>query len=215
MSIAYRAGFVMFPPRPEGSVHPDDLLQYPGWWAQRKFNGTRTVIFIDPEGTATIKNRHKEDHRAYKLTGEMREAIRSLPLERGTWHVLDGELMHSKTKGLKDRIVVFDILVHDGEYLVGTTVKDRFDLLFYAVGEPDTYEDETGSELALRVNDNLWLAEMFDSDLPDRFRELNALDEIEGLVLKDPGGKMQPGVIEKNNTSWLIRCRKPHKNYQY
>jgi ATP-dependent DNA ligase len=215
MSVAYKQMFVMFPPRPSTSIKAEHIGDYPGWLAQRKFNGTRTTVFIDPAGDVHLRNRQREEHRAYKVTDEMIESCRALPLERGAWHVLDGELLHSKTKAIKDRVVLFDLLVHDSKYLLGTTYRDRLDLLDYSLGEPDEYEDESGHQLAFRVNGNLWLAETFTDEFERHFRELLALDEIEGLVLKDPGGKLTAGVTEKNNEGWQIRVRKEHKNYAF
>ena len=224
MPIRYSKLFVMFPPRPDGSSRPEDITPYPGWWAQRKYNGTRTLVFLDPSGEVHLYNRHKELHRAYKMTEEMRKSwdkFRTHPnLKRSTWSVFDGELLHSKTTGVKDRIVLFDVLVHNGTYLTGSSYGERYSLLSHLCRDPASYETTTGNELALHSTKHIWLAEVF--TLPEDkkqamrlFREKTELDEIEGLVLKDPGGKLKPGVSETNNSSWLIRVRKGHKNYRY
>lgn len=225
MAIPYKKMFVMWPPRPEGSADPETLDKYPGWWAQRKFNGTRTLVFIDPKGKVHLRTRQREEHKAYQLTYEMENSIMSLldmhddpnspRFEAGKWQVFDGELMHSKTSGVKDRIVLFDILVHNGSYLTGTTVRERYEILTYGLGTPDTTETETGRGIALQVNENIWLAEVFEETFAEFFSELTDMDEIEGLVLKDPDGILKPGVSEKNNSEWLVRVRKPHKNYRH
>lgn len=229
MPIPYKKMFVMWPPRPEGSASPGTLDKYPGWLAQRKFNGTRTLVFIDLEGNIHLRNRHREEHRAYQLTYAMETAIKSLldtapepgfpHLDRGQWQVFDGELLHSKTSGVKDRIVLFDILVLNGLYLTGTTYRDRYDMLTHVLGCPLDMETETGRSIARRVNQNLWLAETHQYQDGDEaraiFDELLDMDEIEGLVLKDPGGVLKPGVSETNNSEWIVRVRKPHKNYRH
>jgi ATP-dependent DNA ligase len=223
MPIPYRKMFVMWPPRPEGSADPSTLDKYPGWWAQRKFNGTRSLVFIDPDGNVHLRTRHQEEHKAYKLSYAMDAALTALldrgdgnvAFEAGKWQVFDAELMNNKTIGVKDRMVLFDILVHNGSYLTGTTVRERYEILTYGLGMPDTIETETGRGIALQVNDNVWLAEVFEDTFADRFAELTDMDEVEGLVLKDPGGVLKPGVSEKNNSLWLVRVRKPHKNYRH
>jgi len=215
MPIPYNKMFVMFPPRPSGSIQPEQVGDYPGWVAQRKFNGTRTVVLIDPEGAVHLRTRHRAEHKAYKITADMRASLQALPLDRGSWHVLDGELLNNKTRGVKDRLVLFDLLVHDSKYLVGTTYGNRLDMLDFTLSEPNEYEQETGRKLAFRVNENVWFAETFRENFSGHFQELLDLDEIEGLVLKDPGGKLVPGVTENNNEAWLIRVRKPHKNYAF
>ena len=218
MAMPYRKMFVMWPPRPEGSADPKTLDKYPGWWAQRKFNGTRSLVFIDPEGDIHLRTRHREEHKAYQRTEAMETALKSLLgpcFESGKWQVFDAELMHSKTSGVKDRIVLFDILVHNGSYLTGTTVRERYETLTGGLGHPETSETETGRSIALKVNEHVWFAEIFEDAFADRFAELADMDEIEGLVLKDPSGVLKPGVTEKNNSEWLIRVRKPHKNYRH
>lgn len=140
-------------------------------------------------------------------------------LNQSTWSVFDGELLHSKTPNVKDRLVLFDVLVHNGSYLTKTTYQDRYQRLQNLLGGALIPESETGRELALRYNDCLWLAENHQYEGPEDamrlFKDKTDLDEIEGLVLKDPGGKLMPGVSERNNSSWLVRVRKEHKNYRY
>ena len=116
---------------------------------------------------------------------------------------------------LKDRIVLYDILVHNSEFLVGSTYDSRHSLLTSVCGAPRELEKDTGRGIALVAKDGLWLAQCFSEDLAARFKDHLDLDEIEGLVLKDPGGKLEFGVSVKNNSAWQIRCRKPHKNYAY
>lgn len=223
MPIPYRKMFVMFPPRPDGSSRPEDIISYPGWWAQRKFNGTRTLVFLDPNGTIHFRNRHQEPHRAYTVSQAMEDSWQDLRnrsgLQTSKWSVFDGELLHSKTPNVKNRLVLFDLLVQDGSYLTKSTYRDRYERLNALLGSPTKSEGETGRKLALRYNECLWLAENHTwTDARSAmalFKDKTDLDEIEGLVLKDPGGTLSPGVSETNNSSWLVRVRKPHKNYRY
>jgi ATP-dependent DNA ligase len=136
-------------------------------------------------------------------------------LKPGVFHVFDSELMDAKTTRLKDKIVLWDVLVHDGQYLLGSGCMERYRLLQGILGHPTEMETCTGHKLALKFNGNLWLTETFTESLQERFSEALPLDEIEGLVLKDPNGKLEFGVRESNNSSWLIRCRKKHKNYEF
>lgn len=219
MPVPYKKMVVFYPPRPEGSVPPDRLGDYPGWWAQRKFNGTRTLIFLSPEGDVELRGRHQEPLKAYDLSPAMEGALQALAFPRGSWSVLDAELLHSKTRGPKDRMVLFDVLVFAGVYQTQTTYECRYNLLVDVCGHPRSHEGDTGRRIALKVNENVWLAESFRVQSAGEARALYEslidLDEIEGLMLKDPGGRLQPGFGERNNSSWLIRVRKPHKNYKF
>lgn len=213
--IPYKEKYVMFLPRAQHSIRPEKVGQFKGYIGQYKYNGARTLIFVLPDGSVELWNRHQEKHKQYKITKRMIRSIRSLNLSSGFFHVLDGELMHAKTKGIKGRIVLYDILVHKSEYLVGSTYKDRYILLDSVCGRPQQTEAETGRGIALKAKEALWLAPCFSGDLTERFKDHIDLDEIEGLVLKDPKGKLDFGVAVDNNSAWQIRCRKPHKNYEY
>jgi ATP-dependent DNA ligase len=215
--IAFSGKSVMYPPRPDGSTHPDTLSQYPGWWGQRKFNGTRTLVFFHEDGTIALWNRHKEQHRAFQMGNAMRDSLDDLKrkCKKGKIYVFDGELMHSKTKNLKNRIILWDILVYESEYMIGSTYEERYNLLCKLLKNPSKHETITGKSLALEINNNIWLAEVFKEDLLARFKEALSSDEIEGLVLKNPSGKLDFGIKESNNGSWQIRVRKPNKNYEF
>jgi len=219
VSVPYKKLYIMYPPRPKGAIHPDKLAEYPGWWAQRKFNGTRSVVVIDPEGEIVFYDRQTEVQKAYKPTSEMREALGELATKRGSWYLLDGELLNNKTAGVKDRLVLFDVLVHESKYLTRTAYRDRVPLLNELANNPTEHESDTGRKIALQVSNNVWLAETFKPREPSEtkhlFEGLLDMAEIEGLVLKDPGGVLLPGVREDNNGAWLIRVRKPHKNYVF
>lgn len=214
--IPYTEKFVMFPPRASVSIRPENMNQYKGYIAQLKYNGSRTLIFVLPDGTIELWSRHQEPHKQYKMTADMEESIRALNLPPKSFHVLDGELMHSKTRGLKDKIVLYDILVYQDQYFIGSTYAERYVFLNNLCGDPSVPESETGRKIALQVNRNIWIAPCFPSDMwQSMYNNLTDLDEIEGLVLKDPHGKLEFGLSESNNNAWQIRCRKPHKNYAY
>lgn len=217
--VAFRQKIILYPPRPDTSITSDTLEKYPGWVAQRKWNGTRNLIYILPDGSYELYNRHKSPHKAYKITRSMDASIRELisRCKPGVFYVFDSELMDAKTKKLKDKIVLYDALVFDGEYLLGATYEHRYGLLKTLLGNPTAHEEDTGHRLALKFNQNLWLSEVFTitKDFKKLFDQALDKDEIEGLVLKDPRGKLDFGTRETNNGGWLIRVRKPHKNYQF
>lgn len=205
----------IYPPRPSGAIHHDHVTLYPGWIAQYKYNGTRNIVAVFPDGHIEMFNRHREHNKAYRPTPDMISSFKALKLPLGSFHVFDCELMHSKTRGLKDRVILFDILVSCGDYLIGSRYIDRYRALEKLLGTPTEFESETNNKIAYRVNNNIWFSKIYTKDLPERFRKLIHMDEVEGLVLKDPNGKLTFGLQEENNGSWMIRVRKPNKNYAY
>lgn len=215
---AYK-GKIMYPPRPTTSIPPEKISDYEnkGYVAQLKFNGTRTLVEMRPGGEIKLWTRHGEPHKAYKLSPGMEADLHELheSVNPDEYLVLDGELMNSKTKGLKDRFIAFDILVCESLHFIGMSMLNRYRVLDEITGEQEEHEEETGRKIAIYIRDHLWLAETFVYDLESNFKRLIDMDEVEGLVLKNPDAKLERGHSENNNSSWLIRARKPSKNYKF
>jgi len=226
---------IMYPPRPKLSIPPDKIQDYEdkGYVGQLKFNGTRTLVEIRPGGNISLWTRHREPHKAYALSQAMKTDLLDLynhNMDSTKTVVFDGELMHSKTKGLKDTLILFDILVCDSNYFIGMPMLQRSLILDDVCGNPNKHETETGRKIAsqariffldekenvkFRYLDRVWLAETFCFNLTDVYKSRIDMEEIEGLVLKKPMAPLDRGFSENNNGDWLIRCRKEHKNYAF
>src|SRR4051812_7142156 len=103
----------IYPPRPKNKIEPARLDQYeqsrnPHWWAQWKYNGTRTLVYIEADRSVRLYERNGGAHKAYTLTAATKADLLALDLGEGGY-ILDGELMHSKTKDIKDTIVLYDV----------------------------------------------------------------------------------------------------------
>lgn len=228
------SGNIMYPPRPKTSIPPEKVGDYEekGYIAQLKYNGTRTLVEMSPGPTIKIWTRHKEPHKAYELTDAMRSDLLAIYMagDMTKTMIFDGELMHSKTKNLKDTLVLFDILVCDSDHLIGMPMLARYSIMSDILGEPDQWEEETGRKIAAKCRvfeldekdevverylERVWMAETFYHSFSDVYKSRIDMDEVEGLVLKKPQAPLDRGFSETNNESWLIRCRKPSKNYEY
>jgi hypothetical protein len=209
----------LWPPRPETKIPSASLQMYEklGWIGQYKKNGTCNLVFVSPEKDLTFRTRHDEPHKLWSPTKESSDLFRKLP--GSGWYVIVTELLHSKTAAdIKDTHYIFDILVADGEYLVGKTFAERQQILrdlFLHGNEVEEYSHYV-------LNSNVWLAKTITSG----FRELwNQTDDIasktngaptdEGLVLKNPKAKLELCSKQKSNVSWAIKCRVSHKNYTF
>jgi ATP-dependent DNA ligase len=124
--------------------------------------------------------------------------------------------LHSKTKDgrYKSKIVLFDVLVIGKHLFCGPTLEERLKMLSEICGKP--VQREPGHGIALLVSENIWMAETFVDNFKDRFAEFAGLDEIEGLVLKLKGSRLDNLGKKEHDVNWQIRCRKPHnKNYEF
>lgn len=211
----------LFPPRAEVKTKPALISQYDttDYIGQPKFNGDCTTIIIkddvrvfDRDGTPKIK---------YDKSIE----FGSLNNSPG-WMVLCGEMMTKSKKGEDGNIltgwVMWDILVHDSQYLVGFTLSERLELMErlwpcqrMQVTDRGLVEYKhlcyTGIQGVYKTPSYLGGSGYF-SEL---YKELIITDAYEGLVLKKAGAKLDLGFGEKNNSGWQLKIRKPTKNAKF
>jgi hypothetical protein len=178
------------------------MYEKKGFWAQKKKNGTCTVIFA--KGKQVIfKTRHDDDHKLWTPTVEHTRFFQG----SNNWNVYVAELLHSKvTNGPKNQLYVFDKIVHEGEQLVGSTFEERQEMLadeFPGVFEGNQY----------RVHDYVSRAHNFKTDFAKLFTTLKPEDE--GLVLKDPKAVLRACMKQDSNNKWQVKCRIATKNYSF
>jgi len=196
----------MWPPRPEDAI-PTSMLGFyekQGWVGQIKKNGTCTVVFAEKD--VTFKTRHNDDHKAWAPKADHIEFFKTVA--DGQWCVFEAELLHSKGGGIKDTFYIFDILVWQGENLVGTTFAERQALLF------EIFPDRIDGGDHWKLTDRIWLAKPILKDFLQVWTDLSA-HEDEGIVLKNPNAKLKLCNKQNANKGWQIKCRRPHKNYAF
>jgi ATP-dependent DNA ligase len=208
----------MFPPRPKHRIRPVELPEYENegdWVAQRKFNGTRTLIHVTEKFEVEAFRPGREPHLQWRISEDIKNQVRSLNIERGKEYWFDGELLNNKTETseYKDKIVLWDILQAGAYFFNSPDLLGRYKKLQTICGNPKEYEPH--NKIALKVTQNIWLAETFHEDFENRYKEIIQLDEIEGLVLKRANSKLKNWGTKKYEVSWQLRCRKEHKNYSF
>lgn len=200
----------LYPPRPESAVTCDLITMYEqdGWVGQYKKNGTCAVIGVGPGHSFEWMNRHRANLKwtpTEQIQGMLWEIFGSR-----AWTVLIGELLHSKVKGIRNKLYLFDYVVLEGEYQLGTTFRERTKILRERF-EPYV-QGESGSHWL--ADDGLWLAKTLGSDLEIMFRGIDK-PEDEGLVLKDPNGKLGDCDRQNTNGHWQVKVRHPKKNFAW
>lgn len=213
--IEYNDFNYLWPPRPEQAV-PSTLLHHyerSGWSASFKKNGTCSIIAVHPKDHKLIAmNRHNEVHKAWTPTDEVMATFYGLPGDY--WYVFVAELLHNKGGGYRNVNYIHDILVVNGEYLVGSTHSKR-----YAILHDDVFKShirngrETYSHHEL--DQHTWLAIEYDTGFKKLYDGIT--DEIdEGLVLRDPNVPLAYCTRQKANTLGLAKCRrKVNTNYSF
>lgn len=220
----------IYPPRPADAIPRGDteILGDMGWLAQLKYNDSRCLVKFLPDGTIELWNRHGERFRNYTtpdwLTQQLHQVREALGLAAGEYHLLDGGLLDAKHKAIKDTIVIWDILVRNGEHLLDTTYADRYATIAQGTTpwyySHPTYDKPIQIGMAYGDGPEWWNVihpQNFTADkwpgLWDLVAQINQPFEgtagplIEGLVFKDPQGRLGMGFKEKNNSEWLMRSR--------
>ena len=130
----------IFPPRPKNAIPVDEL----DFWdnntllSQPKLNGSNSLIFTNGE-KVIVMNRHNQTLTNVRVTTD---EIKSIYKGNGEWMVLNAEYMNKSQndetgRPFNHKFVIFDILVLDGNYLVGTTFEQRVAILNDLYGQVD------------------------------------------------------------------------------
>jgi len=205
----------IYPPRPRGKISPSDLPYYEKtglWVAQRKFNDSRNLLRVDLGLELSVWSRHGGKHVRFSLNKALAEEIKAnLKLDPNKTYWLDGGVMN-KTKNGPNSVVFFDVLEAGRYFFNGPDQMKRLEILYDICGNPTT---KTENGLALKISDNLWLAETFADHFVDRFKESETTDMIEGLVLRRKDSVLDNFGKVEYEIDWQIRCRKSNKNYNF
>lgn len=198
--------FTYFYPERPGLIHLDQplfsrLSQDPAWIAEPKYNGRRLELHRLPSGTWLFYNRHGEKM-DYTPNAEVAAALAALPLEDGTYNLFDSELRDRRVRGIRDMVVLYDTFIFGGELLFGVPFENRRGIL-------ETLNKDGGGYEALTI------APQYPGDFREVYDLLTPNPEIEGLVLKNLGGKLDLGRKRAANSSWMFKIRKPNNSYHF
>ena len=203
----------IYPPRPETKVAPESLDIFDDmdvYFAQPKLNGSSMEIYFS-DGAKEIKlmNRHKEPI-ACKID---KEELRKLYSGHGEM-VICGEYMNKNQidgngKYWNIKYVIWDIIVYNGQHLLGSTFEERFKLLI------SLYPDNVTKPHLHEISANCYRVDTQYYGFKKFFNYITKFEMYEGLVMKRKNGKLENGTTAGNNTRTQIKCRKPTKNYNF
>lgn len=202
----------IYPPRPKNAI-PDSELQF---WdnqsliAQPKLNGSNCLIFTNGV-RIVVMNRHNQRLTNFQLCeSDIKDIYRG-----DGWMVLNGEYLNKNKSdecgnSFNHKLVIFDILCYDGDYLLGKTFQERVDLLDKIYGKIDSEKD-----YLFKVSKDVYRVKSYLSGFKSLYDKLTPIDMIEGLVMKRKNARLEIGATENNNIKSQIKCRKATRNYKY
>lgn len=203
----------IFPPRPKNAVHYDEI----DYWdntnqmiAQPKLNGSNCVIFTDGV-KQIVMNRHNQRLTNFRLS---EDEIKDIYRGQG-WMVINGEYVNKSKMDengqlFNHKLIIFDILTFNGEYMVGRTFQERVKLLDDVYGQIDSEKD-----YLYKISPNVYRVKSYTENFKNLFDRLTTIDIVEGLVMKRKNARLEIGTSENNNTKSQVKVRKPTKNYRY
>lgn len=210
----------LYPPRPEFKLPASELPTYNNgeYIAQPKYNGSACMVFTN-RTELHVYNRHKQPLSYYSPAIHFKELAKT-----DKWFVYCGEYLNKSKLGEtgekeRDKFVIWDVLVWDGEYLIGETLSSRLQLLemIYpcqrAVATAERFE--IYDHLCCTEHTGIYKAPTYVHSFEKLYEEIIKTDLYEGVVLKKINSTLGYGLQELNNQDWQVKCRKTTKNYHF
>ena len=210
--MKYKEYSYIYPPRPKNAIPINTIDKWDNniMVGQPKMNGSNASIYTDGS-SIYVMNRHGQ-----RLTNFNLNKSEILNLHRGTgWIVLNGEYLNKSKndetgKSFNHKFIIFDILVYNSEYLVGSTFQERINILDSLYGTKNSEK-----EYLLSISENIYRVKSFYNGFSEIFNNLTKIDVIEGLVCKRKNARLELGTTENNNSKSQIKFRKQTRNYKF
>jgi len=203
----------LFPPRPSNAIPSKDLNYYDNgtFLGQPKLNGSNATVYTNGE-RIIVMNRHGDRLTRFEIKDE---EILSLYKGTGGWTALNCEYLNKNKqdetgKSFNHKLVIFDILVNDGDYLIGKTFDQRIQLL-----DEMFHKNDCEKNYLWCISDNVYRVKSYENNFSMLFDTLTPIDLIEGLVLKRKNARLEMGNTELNNHRSQVKARKSTLNYKF
>lgn len=193
---------ILVPPDPDTPMNPkpdyiNSLEAKRIYVAEQKWNGDNALIYTDD---LSFWNRHEARHRYQPLPETVKELKR---WPKGA--IVNLELIHYRIKDLKYKniLLIHSLLAWDGVPLVGKTWGDARLIL-----------EDLFRTLKPAKQSGLVLSPVWKKGFWDLFQQADG-DIIEGIVLKDPTGKLVISATKIPDVTFMLKIRKPCKKYKF
>lgn len=177
------------------------LSNDPDWIAEPKYNGQRCPLWII-DGKVEFWGRHGKLLKYNEDPDPEMVAILTKKFPKGVF-LFDAELRHNKVKGIRNKLVIWDVFIWRGEFLNKQQYWSRRAMLEIKFEFID--------------NDTVTLIEQHSTDFKKHFAVYanDPTDEFEGLVLKNVHGKINLGRTSASDSNWMWKVRKPSGRYKF
>jgi hypothetical protein len=168
-----------------------------------KYNGQRTCLWVI-DGKVEFWGRHGKLLK-YDANPDVDMIVYlATKFPKGVF-LFDAELRHNKTKGIRDKLVIWDVLIFRDRLLNNEQYWTRRAIL----------ETRLNTNFREDLQDQVKLIEQFPTDFKQVYDSVITDDEIEGLVLKNLHGKLNISRTSGQNSNWMYKVRKPSGRYAF
>lgn len=167
------------------------------WIAEFKYNGSRMLLH-NFDGKFEFWNRHK-NLLNFRPQPEMIQALKDANLPKG-YNLFDGELRHNKVVGVRNKAILYDVFVWDGEVLLDKTFEQRREIL------ENTFKCET---------EPLGITRQFEDNFDGCYDFALKNEELEGLVMKNLRGKLDISRTSNRPSMWMLKVRKETGRHRF
>jgi len=183
---------LLIPPDPLDPLNPKpdylNSLEASGKYvAEQKWNGDNCLLYTDD---LTFWNRHHKQLK-YVPSPQVLKEVRMFP--RGC--IVNLELVHNKTITIKHKLVVHSLLAYKGKPLLGKTWGDARHLL----------------ETEFQFGEQVILSPLWRTGFWELFQAADG-KTIEGIILKNPSGRLVFSTTALDHVSYMMKVRKPAIN---
>ncbi len=191
----------LIPPDPKSPMNPkpnyiNELEKTGKFIAEQKWNGDNILVYTDD---CSFWNRRKGLHR-YEPLPETTKALKLFP--KGC--IINLELVHYRTKLIKNYLLIHSLLAWAGSVLTGKTWSDARLILEDFFQTMSQKLDGSGLHLSPVWKTGFWKL----------FQEADG-ETIEGIVLKEPKGKLVISAGTIPDVTYMLKIRKPSKKYKF
>lgn len=194
---------ILVPPDPKNPLEPkpnyiNQLEKTGKYIAEQKWNGDNALIYTgESPANPVIYNRHKEKLKRYTPDDETKEELSLWPKNS----ILNAEIVHNRTKNIKNLIIVHCIMAWKGTYLTGKTWGQSRKIL----------EEMIKNGLS---GIHVQISKTWKKGFWNLFQQTDG-NIIEGIILKNPSGKLVFSTTPIKDVPWMLKIRKPCAKYNF
>lgn len=220
MTAPYKYFTFLYPPRPENAIMQQNIKNFTAdrFLAQPKLNGSCATLYVSDMGAWQLWDRDKTPLPCFKLPFG-----RLAPPTGSGANVFAGEYLNKNKFGengqrFNHKFVIWDLLVYCGEYLLGTTLEERLQLLREIIPCDDAVINNKGDLemhefICATCHEGIYQVNTYHGDFANLYQRVIPTDVYEGIVLKRRSAKLEHGYKPDNNRLWQVKCRKQTKLY--